>query len=341
VWANYHYFVLKTYPITGPGPAIGLGGGIFADRNDFCMFLSMSIIICWYLAFLTKRWVMRMMWVALLPFLLHAILLTESRGGLLGAGLAFMYIAWRSKRRKLMFVGVAAGLAVALLFFTNDALMARYGTIGNYEQDASALGRLNSWRTGWRIMWGNPLFGVGLENYLEVFYDYSDYQPTWVLQEGVWQIQGGFDYEVYQARQAHNMWIQRGGETGVLGALILLWFVLSIPADSRRVRKWLAELKDIGKLDEDRHRRALLLAYCIEGTLIPYLVTGFFLSMEDFEGLYVLGLMTACLTAWCRQMRAEAGLSAAPRRAKKTVTAVAPVAAQRPRPRWTAGAGGG
>ncbi len=338
-WANYHYFVLKTYPITGPGPAIGLGGGIFADRNDFCMFLSMSIIICWYLAFLTKRWWMRMVWLGTMPFLLHAILLTESRGGLLGAAIAFLYIAWRSKRRKLMFVGVTVGLAVALLFFTSDSLMARYGTISDYEQDASALSRLNTWRTGWRIMWGNPLFGVGLENFLEVFYDYSDYQPTWILKEGVWQIRADFDYEAFQARQAHNMWIQRGGETGVLGVLILLWFVVSIPVDSRRVRRWLVELKDIGKLDEARFRHALLLAYCIEGTLIPYLVTGFFLSMEDFEGLYVLGLVTACLTAWCRHLRAEAGLSSGVKRAPKQQATTELSAVHRPRPRWSAGAG--
>jgi hypothetical protein len=56
--------------------------------------------------------------------------------------------------------------------------------------------------------------------------------------------------------------------------------------------------------------------------------------------LYELGILTACLTAWCRRLRKEAGLTSEKR--TPPVPAVAPppaaaVAARHPPPRWQAG----
>lgn len=304
VWANYHYFVLHTYPITGPGPAVGIPGGLFADRNDFCILLSMSMVACWYAGMLSTHWLRRGAWLAFLPFLFHAILLTESRGGLMGAGVGLGVCAWRHKHRWLLTIGGTVGMALALLFFTNDALLERYGTIKNFEADLSALGRLNSWNVGWRMMWGNPLFGAGLENYTELFYDYSDWRPQWrVGTDGHDHLVMDDEYEVKRARQAHNMWIQRGGETGVVGLLILMWFIASVPVDVFRVRRWLTALRTRGALDDHAFEYAFTLANCLDGLILPYLLTGFFLSMEDFEGLYLVAMLAGCLTTWTRNAR--------------------------------------
>lgn len=303
VWANYHYFVLHTFPITGPGPAIGIPGGLFADRNDFCILLSMSMVGCWYMATLARNWAVRGAWLAFMPFLLHAILLTESRGGLMGAAGGLAVCAWRSRHRWLFTVGGAVGMAGALLFFTSASLLERYGTIKNYEEDASALGRLNSWNVGWRMMWGNPLFGAGLENYVELFYDYSDWRPTWRTgSDGHEHLVMDTEYEINRARQAHNMWIQRGGETGVLGLAILIWFIASVPVDAFRVRRWLTALRARGAIDEDTHEQAHQLSLCVDGLMVPFLLTGFFLSMEDFEALYLVAMLTGCLTTWTRRV---------------------------------------
>lgn len=305
VWANYHYFVLHTYPITGPGPPIGIGSGVFADRNDFCMLLSMGMVACWYAATLSRAWWMRGAWLAFMPFLLHAILLTESRGGLLGAVGGLAVCAWRSHHRWLYSVTGALGLIFVLLFFTSESLMARYGTIKNFEGDASAKGRIVSWNVGWRMMSGNPLFGAGLENYVELFYDYTDWRPRWVQgSDGQDHLIMDDEYEINRARQAHNMWIQRGGECGVVGLALLLWFVMSIPVDAFRVRRWLRQLRARKAIDDETWERVNHLANAMDGMLLPYLVTGFFLSMEDFEGLYMLAMLTGCLTNWTRGVRA-------------------------------------
>lgn len=341
VWANYHYFVLHTYPITGPGPAVGIPGGLFADRNDFCILLSMSMVACWYMGMLARNWLVTGAWLGFLPFLLHAILLTESRGGLMGAGVGLAVCAWRHRHRWLLLAGGTVGMAIALVFFTNAALLERYGTIKNFEADLSALGRLNSWNVGWRMMWGNPLFGAGLENYTELFYDYSEWRPQWrVGSDGQEHLVMDDEYEVKRARQAHNMWIQRGGETGVLGLLILAWYIVSVPVDIFRVRRWLAALRARGKLDEMTHTYAHTLANCVDGLMLPYLLTGFFLSMEDFEGLYLVATLAGCLTTWARRVRdavetgeraAAAGQAPPPPRADEAPS-LNPSPAARPRP---------
>ena len=305
IWANYHYFVRHTFPITGPGPAAGIPGGLFADRNDFCILLSMSMVGCWYMAMLSRRWYLRVAWLGCLPFLLHAILLTESRGGLMGAAVGLGICAWRNKHRWLLSLGGTVGLAASLMLFTSDSLIERYGTIKNFEEDASALGRLNSWNVGWRMMWGNPLFGAGLENYTELFYDYTDWRPRWkVGSDGLEHTVLDVEYEIKRARQAHNMWIQRGGEAGVLGLLILIWFIASVPVDVFRVRRWLSQLRSRGRIDDETHRYATELANCTDGLILPYLLTGFFLSMEDFEGLYLIAMVAGCLTSWTRRQLA-------------------------------------
>ncbi|MSP74206.1 MAG: hypothetical protein EXR76_18900 [Myxococcales bacterium] len=86
--------VLHTHPITGPGPPLGMASGIFGDRNDFCMMLSMSIVMCWYMATLSRGLLFKLGFLAFMPFLFHAILLTESRGGLRGAGVGLLLLIW-------------------------------------------------------------------------------------------------------------------------------------------------------------------------------------------------------------------------------------------------------
>jgi hypothetical protein len=96
------------------------------------------------------------------------------------------------------------------------------------------------------------------------------------------------------------MWIQRGGETGLLGLAILAWLVASIPLAVRQARGWLTALQRAGRLDDERFDRLRNLTYAIDGTLLPYLLTGFFLSMEDFEGFYLVAVLCGAVVALIR-----------------------------------------
>lgn len=309
VWANYQYFRNGWYPITGPGPHIGLYGGIFADRNDFGMFLAMSIILCWYMNVLSRRWWLKAAWMGCIPMIVHAILMTEGRGALLGGVLACGYIVWRSPRRKLMAIGMVAGIIFSALLLVNDRMLERYGSINDYQQDASALSRKNTWNIGQKMMVEHPFVGVGISNFTHRFYEFSNWRPKWTQIEGEWVIIRDFDYYVNEAHEAHNMWFQRGGESGLTGFLILLAFVVSIFLAVRRSRRLLRGLRDMGAgraPPEEELERAHVLANILEGVMIPYLLTAYFLSMEDFEGLYIVGALAGCLQGALVLMTREA-----------------------------------
>jgi O-antigen ligase len=97
---------------------------------------------------------------AIIPLTVITILLTHSRGAFLSLAAMTMVMIWRSRNR---FVGFAVtGFAgLMLVFFLPKSVFERLGTIANYKQDGSAMGRLAAWQTALNMSRANPIFGVG------------------------------------------------------------------------------------------------------------------------------------------------------------------------------------
>jgi O-antigen ligase len=133
-------------------------------------------------------------------------------------------------------------------------------SIGNYEQDKSATGRIDSWQAGLAMMSASPLYGIGFKRYVQ---EYPNYSRTF-------------------AREAHNSWVQLGAESGLIAVGSHIMLVLLTITTLRRVRRRLPLLPD------ETRPRSEALAGMYEAALAGYLVTGFFLSMEDFEFFYLL-----------------------------------------------------
>ena len=300
-WANHGYYINGWMRITGPGPPIGMYRGVYADRNDFAMMLGMTVIVAWYLSTITKSKLMKIGWLVSIPVLIHAVLLTESRGGLLGIAASMGYITLRSRQKSAMVLANVLGGIIAFTFFMNDELKARYNTIRSYDADTSALSRIASWQTGRNMAFQNPMTGVGLENYMGAFYDYTTWRPRYLaLPDGNMRLIYDDDYEINSAHQAHNMWVQRAAEAGVFGFLVLVVFVVSVLITSFKMRM------RIKRVRHSEHETALKVATVVEGLMIPYLVTAFFLSQEDFEYLYVIGMLSMCLMSWANRASQEA-----------------------------------
>lgn len=301
LWQNYRYFVLyQNPPLAGPGPHLNIWAGLFADRNDFAMMFSMSVPMFWYVAQLQKRFIFKMAWLGLIPFALHAVLLTESRGGLLGIIMAMGYITWHSKRRVLMSIAGLVGMVVFVALFATEKMLKRYGTIANYEQDASAMGRKVSWAVGMRMAFANPVWGRGMNNFVAAYYDYQpDYRPKYrTYANGEVELIMDQEWEIYRARQAHNMWVQTGGELGILGIALLALYIITALIQSRFLIRW--KIKAIG----DRAPPDVDLATLqkmLESPFMPYLTTGFFLSMQHFEYIFILGALGTAYNAWLKR----------------------------------------
>ncbi len=180
-------------------------GGFMADNNSFALMLNVSLPMLVGIATTDPRRPVRIAAVVIAVLTVPAILFTFSRGGFLTLCVVSALLFWRSKNR-LLVAAVMAVVLVGLVAFTSDTFTQKYvertSTIDNYEEDGSAQGRINAWRTSWYVFLDYPVLGVGPNNLIAVFRRYSP--------------------EVDRFRVAHNAYFQLLSESGLPALLLFL-----------------------------------------------------------------------------------------------------------------------
>jgi len=192
--------------------------GIFANPNDLAHYLVVGIAFALGgRAVARARWLKIAYWPAL-ALIAAALLLTQSRGGLLAAATVVTLwplrgaASWRGRAR----IAVAVAAAVALtVHLAPETTLRRAETAFDYREDASAQGRIDAWRTGWNVTQARPFTGVGAGAFPLAWPEFApgDAGPP---------------------RTAHNTFIQLLAETG-LPALAL--FVSALAAAFLGLRK--------------------------------------------------------------------------------------------------------
>lgn len=261
-WANEMYFFNGWHTVHGPGGP----GDTFYDHNDFAMVLVMTIPLLWFLARLMPNaflmWAVR----GVIPFAMHGVMVTYSRGGFLGMGLVLLWCAIREKSRKLGGFLIAGGV-IFFVAFTGPEYRDRIKSIVGFEEDDSAQGRIGSWEAGAAMIADNPFFGVGLKQYLRAFQYYSS------ATEFV----------------AHNSWVQLASECG-LPALASWVSLIGLTALSAwRVTR---RARFLPPIERDR---TIILANAVAGSLLGYVFCGLLLSAEDLEYFYFVVAMGTIL----------------------------------------------
>lgn len=172
--------------------------GLFADPNDLAMALLMSVPFLAEATFSPKMKASRPIWALLLLLNLGGLIVTQSRGGILGLGVAgFVFLQLRVKNMVLVgglcLVGLVGLAAVS-------GIGARQTTVSHDGgMDASARGRIDAWVAGGRMMLDDPLTGVGLFQVHKMFGTYAVNPVEW------------------REKTSHNAFVQCGAETGLLG----------------------------------------------------------------------------------------------------------------------------
>jgi len=161
--------------------------GFFKDPNDLGTIFLMTIPLLVYLTHLSKSKVLKLTYFTLICILLYGIMLTNSRGALLGfLSLMITYFYLRYGKIK-TFLLLLASLPIVLI------LMSKFRSIDSKEE--SAYGRIEAWYEGIQMLKFRPLFGVGRSNFTE-----------------------------HHILTAHNSEVQIMAELGIIG--YSLWFVL-------------------------------------------------------------------------------------------------------------------
>lgn len=203
-------------------------GGFMSDNNSFALALNMILPLLVGLAIVEKQKIVRIAAAGAAALCLLSILFTFSRGGLVTLVVVGGLLIWHSQRRFLVAGLLALGLS-GFLLFTSDQMSQEYveraQSIQNYEEDGSALGRINAWQTSWRVFLDYPLTGVGPNNLAAVYQRYSP----------------GAD----RFRVAHNAYFQLLAECGLpalllfLGALGVTWWRLQRLRDGGTASPWI------------------------------------------------------------------------------------------------------
>jgi len=206
-----------------------------------------------------------------LSMLLSAVaaLGSHSRGALL-AIVAMAVVFWTRSRHKFV-SGVGLLLVSAALFaFMPGEWDDRMSSIANYEQDASAMGRINAWWMAWNLAVDRP-FGGGFDIYWPPIF--ARYAP---IPDDV--------------HAAHSIYFQVLGEHGFvgLGLFLLLWIMAWRTAGYLRrtgpllpATQWTA---DLGSMTQ--------------ASLAGYAVGGAFLSLAYFDLPYNLVLLVVLARQW-------------------------------------------
>ncbi|APA68544.1 putative O-glycosylation ligase, exosortase A system-associated [Janthinobacterium sp. 1_2014MBL_MicDiv] len=267
------------------------------DNNSLALALIITIPLMYYLQQNTdRRWLRHGLSAAMLLSALAA-LGSYSRGGLLAIAAMGLFM-WLKSDRKLVLGALLCLVAPLLLAFMPERWSERMDTIHSYEDDVSAMGRLNAWRMAYNLA-RDRFFGGGFDVSEPVVF--ARYAPN-----------------PMDVHAAHSIYFQALGEHGFVGLAIYLalgiatWHTAAVII---RLTRGNAEL-----------RWAHGLATMSQASLIGFAVGGAFLSLLYFDmPYYLMAVLIATRIVVEQHVRDHAPLAhrARPRAVEKAKTSVA------------------
>ena len=192
-----------------------------------------------------------------------AILATYSRGALLGFLAIAPFLFFRMRMKGLMISLALVGVLV-IGFAVPDRLMARWQTIQTYEEDSSAMQRIQSWGVSWNMALERPITGMGFRFNgmgLEWWLSYANFDGGWNL-----------------AFSPHSIYFQMLGQHGFGGLAVFLLLIGFTFLTLGRIRR--TAVKQTGQLWLAEY------AWALQVGLIGFMAAGTFLDVAYFNLLY-------------------------------------------------------
>ena len=252
---NYLYLVDHRLDIYHQGY-----GGL--DNNGAGLLIAMGIPMFYFLWQSYDRW-WRWLFLALIAVMLHAVLMSYSRGAMVALLTASPLLVVRSARKKGMILFVAGTLCM-LPILAGKEIRERFFSVEQYEEDRSAQSRLASWNAAWEIAKDYPILGVGLRNADLLSHKYG------VEREN---------------KAIHSVYFQTLADSGFPAAVLYLLLLFSSWKALRAVRL------QHRTFATESDQLAYNLACGIEGALAVFSIGAAFLSLQVFELPYLLILL--------------------------------------------------
>ena len=243
------------YRVFGPADSF------IGDNNSLALAMIMILPLLQYLRTTTANYWVRLGLLGCMGLTIIAILVSYSRGALLGLAVMLAFLAWKARHRAILLIATIGVLGGALVVLP-QAWFERMASIEHYSVDASVQGRFQAWTFAYKLALDHPLVGggqlVGTDD--QLFKHYVPDAPT--------------------SRAAHSIYFEVLGETGFVG-LGLFLFLMSA--------SFLAA-GNILRLTRDRPDLAWArsLAAMTQVSVVGYSVSGAFLSLGFFDLYYAI-----------------------------------------------------
>lgn len=264
---------------------VGFGG---LDNNGAGSMLALGIPLAYFLAaspvgkYANAR---RVFGVVVALLLMHVVMMSYSRGAMLAAAVGLVWIIIKHRPR-FQAAAISVVLVMVISVMAGTEIRDRAISTMDYETDASALSRLDSWGAAWSIVWDHPLLGKGIRNSNEYSQNY------------------GADLA---GRTIHNQYMQIAADSGIPAAcLYILMIALALyglgRARSRCIKAegyFEDDANPKGPHDQselvDRARDAGLLCLALQTSLLMFSFSSMFLSVELVELPWLLLAMAGIL----------------------------------------------
>ena len=234
-------------------------GGFIGGNNEIALAMAMTIPLMRYLHLQEPRKLVKLGLVAAMLLTAIATIGSQSRGALVAISLMGVMF-WLKSRNKFSSALLIILVVVAIGSIMPQEWYDRMNTIETYEQDQSAMGRINAWWTAWNVA-RDRVTGGGFEMFrYPVFRLYAP--------------------DPENVHDSHSIYFQVLGHHGFIGLFFFLalllttWFKCSSVI---RLAKKNPELK-----------WARDLAGMIQVSMIAYMSAGAFLGLAYFDYIYHL-----------------------------------------------------
>lgn len=247
----------------------GPSGSTIEGNNELAIALIVSIPLIRFLqTTVSKNWQKHALTAAM--FLCAAAALGSHSRGALVAIVAMAFMFWLRSPNKLAGAITIPIVGVVLMAFMSDQWFSRMDTISAYQDDGSAMGRINAWWMAWNLA-SNNLFGGGFEIYTAMLFGLYAPVPT-------------------DIHAAHSIYFQILGEHGFIG----LFLYLGMGFSTWRVAGWLRQ----HGTENPETRWCSELGAMSQVAIIGFAIGGAFLSLAYWDLPYNLLALLIAAKVW-------------------------------------------
>lgn len=258
----------------GQSRVYGPPDSFIAENNAFGLALNMVLPMLFFLRWdMSNRYILWLLRISV-PASILSVILTYSRGDLLGLCVVLLGIALKS-RRKLVSVSLLGACIFLVLTFAPGRWMDRMSNFAEGNLDRSAQERLDTWQFTLDFVKAYPVTGGGFG----VFEDVSvkrQYAPEHYASE-----------ELYALTGPHSIYFQVLGEQGAIGLVLFLSLMGSC----------LLTLRGLSKRARRNPVMAWMIPYCnmLEVGILAFAVSGATLGLAYFDLYFTLVACTSVM----------------------------------------------